>query len=299
MTTTEFAGTWPTTVEPACGSSASALPNSAGSPRHALRAVKSEFRKPRYQITLAADAFDVLAAQRLRHDVFTGECGAITPGPPGLDIDEFDDVCDHLIVRKCDAPEGTSCNPVIATYRLLPPYANDSDPRALGLYSHREFDIRSLEGILHSTVEAGRSCVAAENRGTSPISLLWTGIARYMQLTSCRYLIGCASVSLADGGANAAAVADLLMERHLSNPEYRVSPRIRFHLEDVIRSARPVVPPLLRGYLRLGAVVCGPPAVDSAFGTADFLVLLDLEAADPRYLRHFLGSGSAALGGAG
>ncbi|MET3803742.1 putative hemolysin [Nakamurella sp. UYEF19] len=241
-----------------------------------------------YRVTLAADAIDVIAAQQLRYDVFTRECGAVTPGPDGLDVDRFDDLCDHLIVRRRNAeiyPRGE----VVATYRLLPPHAHDTDPRSNALYSHTEFDLSALERLLDSTVEAGRSCVAAEHRGAAPISLLWGGIARYMQLTGYRYLMGCASVGLADGGGNAAAFADLVLDKHLAPADLRCRPHLEFVTDGIPRPRRAVVPPLLRGYLRLGAVVCGPPAFDNAFGTADFLVLLDMQRLDPRYARFFLG----------
>ena len=122
--------------------------------------------------------------------------------------------------------------------------------------------------------------------------LLWGGIARYLQLTGYRYLMGCASISLADGGGTAAAFADLVTSRHLAPTDLRCSPRIEFETRGISRPRQAKVPPLLRGYLRLGAVVCGPPALDSAFGTADFLILLDLETADPRYQRYFLGGAS-------
>lgn len=247
-----------------------------------------------YRVTLAADASDVFDAQQLRYDVFSAECGAITPGPHGLDADAFDDLCDHLLVRSnesTDHPRGEA----VATYRLLPPHANDSDPRGHGLYSHTEFDLSPLEGILDSTVEAGRSCVAAAHRSAAPISLLWGGIARYMQLTGYRYLMGCASISLADGGGSAASFADLVAAKHLAPEHLRCRPRTAFDPTGITRPARRVVPPLLRGYLRLGAVVCGPPALDSAFGTADFLVLLDLDKADQRYLRFFLGDDGSNL----
>ncbi len=176
---------------------------------------------------------------------------------------------------------------MVATYRLLPPHANDFTPRATGLYSHREFDLSPLEGILDRTVEAGRSCVAGRHRGGAPIWLLWSGIARYMQTTGYRYLIGCASVSLADGGGNAAAVAQRVQDRHMAPRRLHCMPRTPLDTDATRPSGTPMIPPLLRGYLRLGALICGAPAVDEAFQTADFLVLLDLENADQRYLRLF------------
>lgn len=243
---------------------------------------------PAYSVSLAADSTDVIAAQRLRYDVFSTEFGATTPGPDGLDVDRFDDQCDHLIVRRSPT-DGEPRGRAVATYRLLPPHAHDTQPRSLSLYANTEFDISRLEGILDRTVEAGRSCVAAQHRGAAPISLLWAGIAGYMRMTGSRYLIGCASISLVDGGGQAAAFADLAAAKYLAPPQFRCRPRRQFRVGRIARPARAVVPPLLRGYLRLGAVVCGPPALDPAFGTADFLVLLDLEATDPRYLRFFLG----------
>jgi putative hemolysin len=246
-----------------------------------------------YHVGLAADAADVLAAQRLRYDVFATEGGAVTPGPAGLDVDRFDDLCDHLLVRgpATDTDRGEA----VATYRLLPPHANDSTPRGAGLYSHTEFDLMALESILDRTVEAGRSCVASGHRTAAPISLLWGGIARYMQLTGYRYLMGCASISLSDGGAAAASFADLAAVKHAAPQHFRCPPRRPFESAGIKRGQRDPIPPLLRGYLRLGAVVCGPPALDEEFNTADFLILLDLETANRRYLRFFLGADDSNL----
>lgn len=246
----------------------------------------------RYRLVLAANEADVHAARRLRHDVFAGEYGAITPGPDGVDADEFDDLCDHLIVWHGAADDRGEWLPgkrAVATYRLLPPHANDTEPRSAGLYSSGEFDLSPLEELLPATVEAGRSCVHADHRSGAAVSLLWGGIARYMHLSGFRYLIGCASVALDDGGRNAAAFHDLAMAKHLSPQELVCQPHRPFEVDGIERPARPSIPPLLKGYLRLGAVVCGPPALDVEFGTADFLVLLDLQQADQRYLRFFLG----------
>lgn len=242
----------------------------------------------RYQLTLAHDAAEVAAVQRLRHEVFAGEFGALTPGPDGLDADPFDDLCDHLVVWHTST-ERPDERRAVATYRLLPPHANDVSPAAAGLYSSAEFDLSPLEPLLGRTVEAGRSCVHADHRSGTAVSLLWGGIARYMHLSGYRYLMGCGSVPLSDGGGAAAAFADLVQARHRAPEEWWCRPRRPFDTDGVPRPPRPVIPPLLKGYLRLGAVVCGPPALDVGFGTADFLVLLDMQTADERYLRFFLG----------
>lgn len=246
-----------------------------------------------YRVRLATDTADVLAAQRLRFDVFDTECGANTPGPAGLDADRFDDLCDHLIV--CHEERAGCGGEVVATCRLLPPHANDHQPRGAGLYSSGEFDLTPLESILDQTVEAGRSCVAAEHRSAAPISLLWGGITRYLTTTGYRYLLGCASISLADGGGNAAAFDDRARALHAAPEDKRCTPAVPFDTAAIGRPPRPAIPPLLRGYLRLGAVICGPPSLDHAFGTADFLTLIDLEAADQRYLRFFAAHAPADL----
>ncbi len=269
----------------------------------AQRPVPTSIDRPaagRYDLSLAASEADVRAAQRLRHRIFALEQGAITPGAPGLDSDQFDDVCDHVLVTfspsasiagSAAGPDGGSTErEVVATYRLLPPHGNDSLPRAAGLYSHTEFGLMPLEGLLDEAVEAGRACVHPDHRRGAAMSLLWRGIARYMDATGYRYLVGCASIGLSDGGANAAAFWDLARERHLAPAWRRCRPRFPLPIGHLPRADRPELPPLIRGYLRLGAVVCGPPAWDTDFGAADFLLLLDLERTDRRYLRHFLGS---------
>jgi putative hemolysin len=118
---------------------------------------------------------------------------------------------------------------------------------------------------------------------------VWAGIARYMLLTGNRWLTGCASVPLTDGGGTAAGVWDRALARHLSPEPFRVRPFVPWEPHGIIRPRRLVMPPLVQGYLRLGAWVCGPPAHDPAFDCADFLVLLGLDHMDPRYVRYFLG----------
>jgi putative hemolysin len=233
---------------------------------------------PQYTLRLAASADEVAAAQRLRYAVFSGELGATLRTPvPGRDVDAFDDVCDHMIV--VDERDGG----VIATYRLLPP--GRSDIR----YADSEFDLAPLAGIGAALAETGRSCVHPDHRAGAAINLLWAGLARYMHLHGLRYIGGCASVDLADGGATAAGVRSLAFAKHLAPEPWRVAPRRPWTGADVPAGGRVSVPPLLRGYLRLGAWIGGEPAYDPDFHCADFYVLLDVAGIDPRYMRHFLG----------
>ncbi|NRQ40858.1 GNAT family N-acetyltransferase [Nonomuraea sp. NN258] len=226
-----------------------------------------------YTVGLATSAADVQAAQRLRHEVFAGEMGARLDSPvSGLDVDRFDAACDHLLVR-----DGRQ---VVGTYRLLPP------GRADLLYSDTEFDLRALAGIRKDLVEVGRTCVHPDHRGGAVMALMWAGIARYMIDGGHRWLAGCCSVPLDDRGAVAAGVVDRVPP---GPEEYRVTPHRPWRSSGAPRPDRFVPPALLRGYLRLGAWVCGPPAHDADFGCADFFVLLSMDQVNTRYLRYFLG----------
>ncbi|KRD12223.1 MULTISPECIES: GNAT family N-acetyltransferase [unclassified Streptomyces] len=240
----------------------------------------------RYTVTLARDEDDVRAAQRLRHDVFAGELGAsLASLQPGLDVDPFDAHCDHLLVRD------TYTGQVVGTYRLLPPERASAAGR---LYSDGEFDLGALDAIRPGLVEVGRSCVHPDHRDGAVIGLIWAGIARYMVDRGHAWLAGCCSIPLADGGALAAGAWQRVRAKHLAPEEYRVRPLRPWTPPPSAPSAPPAaagrteLPALLRGYLRLGAWVCGEPAHDPDFGVADLYVLLPMSRVDPRYLRHFL-----------
>ncbi|MCX4683586.1 GNAT family N-acetyltransferase [Kitasatospora purpeofusca] len=243
-----------------------------------------------YTVSLARDEADVRAAQRLRHQVFADELGAtLRSTVPGLDVDPFDDFCDHLLVREGE--DGA----VVGTYRLLRP---EAARRAGRLYSDGEFDLGNLAPLRDGLVELGRSCIASEHRGNGAvINLMWGGIARYLADTGNTWVGGCCSISLEDGGATAARVWDTVAAKHLAPEQYRVAPHRPWDATGVARADRAPLPALLRGYLRLGAWVCGAPAYDPDFDCTDLYVLLSLERTDPRYLRHFL-SGVGGVGAA-
>jgi putative hemolysin len=237
-----------------------------------------------YTLRIAADDAEIRAAQRLRFKVFAEELGAHLATPvPGLDIDQVDQYADHLIVVE----EPT--DRVVGTYRMLPP---DRAAMLGRLYSDGEFNLSPLAPLRDQVVETGRSCVDAEHRSGAVINMMWAGIARYLHLTGYRWLIGCASVPVTDGGAAVAEVVRLAHDKHLAPPTMRVTPRRPWAATGVEPGGLASVPPLLKGYLRLGAWICGEPAYDPDFNVADFLVLLSLDRIHPRYLRHFLGETS-------
>ncbi|MFH9470519.1 GNAT family N-acetyltransferase [Streptomyces clavifer] len=245
--------------------------------------VPAPARPTGYRVSLATGPEDVRAAQRLRHQVFAGELGArLDSLEPGLDSDAFDAHCDHLLVREAATGD------VVATYRLLPP---EGARLAGGLYAEGEFDLSRLAPIRDDLVEVGRSCVHPAHRDGAVIALIWAGLARYMERTGHNWLAGCCSVPLADGGALAATSWNTVRTHNLAPEEYWVAPH---RLWDTTGhpgggpGGRAALPPLLRGYLRLGAWVCGAPAHDPDFDVADLYVLLSMRRADPRYLRHFL-----------
>jgi putative hemolysin len=235
-------------------------------------------------VSLAQTAEEIRAAQRLRYRVFVDEMGAHLSDATedGLDQDAFDPFCDHLVVR--DSVLGQ----VIGAYRILS-YAQAA--KAGGFYSETEFDLSRILALAPQLVEVGRSCVHPDYRRGPAITLLWAGLAQYMECFGHRYLIGCASISMNDGGHNALALFQSLKAKHLSPPEWRVFPFRPIPLDRSHRIGEPSVPPLLKGYLRLGAYICGEPAWDPEFGTADLLVLLPMSRLNPRYAWHFLGKG--------
>ena len=239
----------------------------------------------RFVVEYARTMGELREAQRLRYAVFAEEMGARLTGPErGVDEDRFDAFCDHLLVR--DATRGE----VVGTYRILSP---DAARETGGCYSSQEFDLARVEHLLPRAVELGRSCIHPDHRTGAVISLLWGGLADYMIRGGYEYLIGCASVGLVDGGHSAAAVYREIAARHLAPLEYRVFPRCPLPLAELDADVPGAVPPLLKGYLRLGAWVGGGPAWDPDFNTADLFILMPLARANPRYLRHYLGSGHA------
>lgn len=246
---------------------------------------------PKLSLSVATTPEEVREVQRLRYKVFIEEmCLSGLSNADGLDQDEFDAHCSHLIVRD------TRTLKVVGTYRVLSPHA----ARRVGrFYSELEFDLSRLNNLRSRIAEAGRACIHPDYRSGAVIMLLWAGLAAFMKKENCDYLIGCASISLADGGRNAVALYRALSATSLAPPEYRVTPHLPFPIQEVepqlaSLQSPPVVPPLIKGYLRGGAWVCGEPAWDPDFHCVDLFMLLPLAQLDSRYARHYLKEKGAA-----
>jgi len=235
--------------------------------------------KKQFTVSMARTESEVREAQKLRYKVFVEEMGARLPAAEeGVDKDMYDPFCEHLLVREADTGK------VVGTYRILTP---ELAKRIGGYYSEDEFDLTRLEHLRERMVEVGRSCVHPDYRSGGVITLLWAGLAQYMLKNKYDYMIGCASISMKDGGHNAASIYNKVKVDCLSPIEWRVFPRCALPVQALDNDAVSVLPPLIKGYLRLGAYVCGDPAWDPDFNTADLLVLLPMSRIHPRYAKHF------------
>ncbi|MCP2297173.1 Putative hemolysin [Nocardia amikacinitolerans] len=259
----------------------------------------SGVERSRYSLVVSSDAEHREAAQRLRYGVFANEPGFRIPdNGTGLDADRFDEHCDHLLVRDDVTEQFVGC------YRMLPP---DKVAAAGGYYTATEFDLAQLDPEGQRIVEMGRACVVPDHRNGSVLTLMWAGILHYIQLTGYEWVMGCVSVPMQDSpadpaGVNVRGVRDMLLGRHASDPERRVHPHRPVvvdgkTLDELTPPSRPKLPPLLRGYLRLGAEICGEPAHDPDFAVADFVALLGLDTINTRYLERLQGAAAALDGG--
>ena len=237
-------------------------------------------------VSWAAHQDEVRAAQRLRHDVFALEMGARLNTPlPGHDVDLFDDFCEHLLVRDADTRQ------VVGTYRVLTP----AQARRVGsTYSDTEFDLTRLRGLRERMVELGRSCVHPDHRHGGVILALWGALAEFMVRNQLDTMIGCASIPMLHNGVvsgdAAASIWRQVRQTHLAPIDYHVRPRLPLPVEALDGSLAIEPPALIKGYLRLGAKVLGPPAWDPDFNSADLPMLMRIADLPPRYRKHFLGA---------
>lgn len=239
--------------------------------------------------TRLARGAEVDAALALRHRVFCEERGAISTGATaGLEEDAYDRDCDHLIVLDHARPDV----PVVGTYRLL---RGDVADRIGGFYSGGEYDLAPL--IRHAAqcgaglLELGRSCVEIKYRNSTAISLLWRGLATYLEAFRIGYIFGCASFHGTDVAAHADGLS-YLHRLHLAPPELRVR-ALRGHYVEMDAPGADLVaggqnlPPLVKAYLRVGAKVGDGEFIDHTFNTVDVFMVMPVERIVGRYGRRF------------
>jgi putative hemolysin len=238
-------------------------------------------KKPSFQITWAINSGEIKEAQRLRYKVFAEEMGAnLAASYEGLDVDEFDAYCDHLLIRDQETLK------VVGTYRVLPPHKAQEIGR---LYSDSEFDLTRLNHLRPKMVELGRSCVHADYRSGAVIMALWSGLAQYMQKHEYEIMLGCASIPMGDGGHFAASLYNSLSNDQMAPVENHAFPKLPLPLDKLNGGLQVDLPPLIKGYLKIGAKICSAPAWDPDFNTADLLTMMRLSDINPRYAKHFLG----------
>lgn len=222
------------------------------------------------------EKFELIEALKLRYEVFFEEMQGKTKGS-GIDVDEYDAVCDHLIIVD------TKKDKIVGTYRLNCSKFSDD------YYSANEFHLDRLMRDSHVKVELGRACIHKDYRKGAIISVLWRGIAEYMNMTSAQYLFGCGSVKTKDP-FEAALIYKYLQEENRITERFYCPTTKAFTMpgftdalesyaagltEEQRSKAKALIPPLFGAYLRAGADVCGEPAWDIDFQCIDFLTLLD------------------------
>ena len=251
---------------------------------HAVFPVAAEKSEPgKIAVSWARHQDEVRQAQRLRYRVFALEMGAILGGTvPGHDIDLFDDYCEHLLVR--DVETGM----VIGTYRVLTP---TQAQRVGSTYSDTEFDLTRLRGLRARMVELGRSCVHENYRHGGVILALWGALAEFMSRNRLDTMIGCASIPMGHlgttSGQAAASIWRQVRQSHLASIDHHVTPRLALPVEQLDASLEIEPPALIKGYLRLGAKVLGPPAWDPDFNSADLPMMMRIADLPMRYKKHF------------
>ncbi|HIP76933.1 MAG TPA: GNAT family N-acetyltransferase [Kiloniellaceae bacterium] len=256
------------------------------------------------RIRLAEDPAEIRAAQALRYRIFYEQMAAQPTEEmraARLDFDSFDDFCDHLLVF--DEERGSGPESVVGTYRVM---RREGATRRGQFYSVDEYDIAAIESYPGEILELGRSCVDPTCRSGAAMQLLWRGIAEYVFYYNISIMFGCASLPGTDPQQLKLPLS-YLYHHHLAPPALRAravdNRRVAMDLlpiEEVqISEARQALPPLIKGYLRLGGFVGDGAVVDYDFGTTDVCIVVKTDWVTEKYLRHYKreegGSSAGAL----
>lgn len=245
-------------------------------------------RSGNLEVRLTSSFAELDEAMRLRYEVFNLELmeGLESSYDKGYDSDAYDAWCDHLIVSDLELGR------VVGTYRLL---RRSQAGRNIGFYSENEFDLENLKRIPGEFMELGRSCIAVSHRSFSTINLLWAAIGQYAIRHQVEFMFGCGSLHCSSI-EEVQPLYTWLRERHLAPEKFRVRPLEScrmdvsddYILEEDPRRVQRRLTPIMKGYLRAGAMIGGAPAYDAEFGTADVLVLLEVGKMTERYKHHYV-----------
>jgi putative hemolysin len=267
-------------------------PAPAREPREQANGAFEELRSGNLGLRLAESAAEIDAAQALRFRVFYEEMGARADAAAAAakrDVDAFDAVADHLLVLDHDL--GTGPQAVVGTYRLI----RRAGAAKIGrFYSASEYDISLLEGFPGEVMELGRSCVAPPYRTRGTLQLLWRGIAAYVFRHRIDLMFGCASLPGTDLDALSPQLS-YLRANHLAPPALRprALPARYISMDRVpigaldMKSALVALPPLIKGYLRLGGFVGDGAVIDDQFNTTDVCVVVKTDLITDKYFRHY------------
>lgn len=235
-----------------------------------------------YRLETAATTSDLLEVFELRHKIFLEDTGAAKEDSDGFDVDEFDSICDHIIIRSKEE------NKIVGTYRVISSHYSDE------FYSQSEFNLDNFLNHSGPKLELGRACIDRNHRNGAVIDLLWRGIGEYIQLTGSRYLFGCSSIKVTDP-AESKSIMGYLKENGNLGEDYEIQPIGQFFmdLKDVYacqmddQVVKGLIPPLLRSYFSAGAKVFGESPLDRDFKCIDFLTILDMEEISSSYKRRY------------
>ena len=242
-----------------------------------------------FEIKIAQSQEEIKAAQLLRYSVFHLEAQELNPnGNQKYDCDAYDAISRHLIVL-----DKSNNNKVVGTYRLL----FSSDAGSLGYHCEKIFNIANIKKLSGTLLELGRSCIDKEYRNTAVINLLWNGIAWQIKENNVKYIFGCPRLDQMSRQEINEAFA-LIREKYYAAEELRVYPLPGNSYDGLDQAVRCEnfrktfrnLSALVKGYLHLGALVCGEPAVNPEFGSIVFFMLLPTEKIASPYKRHFLGN---------
>lgn len=241
-----------------------------------------------YQLKMAQTKSEVLQCFKLRHDVFCRELAGRST-KTGLDYDDFDSMCDHLIIVH------QPTNKIVGTYRI------NFSQNPSKLYTESEFEIQNwVKNQNESFIELGRACIQSEHRRGIVISLLWRGIAEYMKIVNADILLGCSSVKVTDTRSTALVFKYFEINGYLGQEVF--SPHSKYQMKDFLFwmmvfakglnqqqlvEAEEKIPSLLKAYIKAGAKVCSYPALDMDFNCIDFMTVLKRSELDQKLVKKF------------